>query len=119
MTFWRSMRVSVSHFQDYILFIKIAVLTALPGRAELSLGLAVLYTIGGVPALQQLVEVKYNLQNWVRVPRLPFMTWTVGAFVARRCWARVYSTWRVLLVTTSQTSQSGTREAVFLTPGSW
>lgn len=31
--FWCSIPVLVSHFEDYILFIKIAVLTAMPGRA--------------------------------------------------------------------------------------
>lgn len=36
MTFWPSILVSVSHFKDYILFIKIAVLRALPGRAGLA-----------------------------------------------------------------------------------
>lgn len=33
MTFLLSILVSVLHFEDYILFIKIAVLTAAPGRA--------------------------------------------------------------------------------------
>lgn len=53
------------------------------------------------------------------MPRFPCITWNVGALVALGCWARVYSTWWVLLVTTSPVSQSGTREAVFLTLCSW
>lgn len=48
MTFWHSSLVSVSHFKDYILFIKIAVLTAMPGRAGLAeLGAGSALTIGG------------------------------------------------------------------------
>lgn len=84
MTFWRSMPVSVSHFGDYILFIKTAVLTAVPGRArEAELGAGCALHHQGVPALQQLLEVKYNLHNWVRVPRFPSRTWNLGTFVAR------------------------------------
>lgn len=48
MTFWHSILVSVSHFKYYILFIKIAVLTAVPGRAGLAeLGAGSALTIGG------------------------------------------------------------------------
>lgn len=36
MTFLLSILVSVLHFKDYILFIKIAVLTAAPGRAVMA-----------------------------------------------------------------------------------
>lgn len=84
MTFWRSMPVWVSHFGDYILFIKIAVLTALPGRArEAELGAGCALHHRGVPALEQLLDVKYNLHSWVTVPRFPCTTWPMGALVAR------------------------------------
>lgn len=85
MTFWHSMPVSVSHFGDYILFIKIAVLTAVPGRARVAeLGAGCALHIWGVSALEQLLEVKYKSAKLGENAQVPLPDLECGCLGGRR-----------------------------------